>query len=258
MPASTRDILRRLGAGETIDAICKEARWTREEFDNWWRREAASRAPRTSGQVIAAVQSDAKIERDERGIPHIFADNHRDLWFAFGFAMAQDRLFQLDYLRRKGMGRLAEVLGPEAVPLDLVARIVGLNRIAAAELTRLPQETRDLLEAFSAGVNLWIERCGDQLPIEFDLLDYRPEPWSPLASLAIENEFRWYLTGRFPVIVMPEMARRVLGDGPMYREFTLGEADEEAIVPPEAYRDLKQKLGSDIWSELIDRHREAV
>src|SRR4051812_35988662 len=234
MPVSHRDILRRLGAGEPIEAICKQAGWTRDEFTSWWRRETTSRASRTSGQVITGVKREATIERDRWGIPHIFADNHRDLWFAFGFAMAQDRLFQLDYLRRKGMGRLAEVLGPEAVPLDLVARIVGLNRIAQAELQRLPEETRDLLEAFSAGVNLWIEQCGEQLPIEFDLLDYRPEPWSPLASLAIENEFRWYLTGRFPVIVMPEMARRVLGDGPLYREFTLAHAPGGGSLPADA------------------------
>ncbi len=70
--------------------------------------------------------------------------------------------------------------------------------------------------------------------------DYRPEPWSPVDSLAVECEFRWYLTGRFPVIVMPELARRVLGDGPLYREFLLGEADEEAVVPPEAYAHLRR------------------
>src|SRR5207344_2656344 len=103
----------------------------------------------------------------------------------------------------------------------------------------------------------WIKQCGEneKLPIEFDLLDYRPEPWSPLDSLAIENEFRWYLTGRFPVIVMPELAKRVLGDGPQYREFLLGEADEEAIVPPEAYRDLQQQLGFDPWGGLKQRPR---
>src|SRR5207302_338048 len=104
----------------------------------------------------------------------------------------------------------------------------------------------------------WIEQCGDQLPIEFDLLEYRPEAWSPVDSLAIENEFRWYLTGRFPVIVMPEMAKRVLGDGPLYREFILGEADQESIVPPEAYQDLKQKLAGNAWSAIMDRPSEAV
>lgn len=254
----TRDILRQLGAGESIDAVCHSTGWTRAEFDNWWQRESASRAPRCTGQLATGVRTKATIERDRWGIPHIFADSQHDLWLAFGLAMAQDRLFQLDYLRRKGLGRLAEVLGADALPMDLVARTVGLNRIAAAEWSRLPNETRDVLQAFAEGINAWIEQCHENLPIEFDLLDYRPEPWSPLDSLAIESEFRWYLTGRFPVIVMPEMAKRVLGDGPLYHDFCLGEEDQEAIVPAESYRDLQGPLGGDVWSGLTQRSREAV
>ena len=238
-PLSNRDLLRRLGAGESIDSLCREAGWTREEFDHWWQREAASRAPRCTGEVAAGVQKNVTIERDRWGIPHIFAESEADLWFGFGYAMAQDRLFQLDYLRRKGLGRLAEVLGPEGLPLDLIARTVGLNRIARAEWTRLPEETQRVLRVVLGGhQRLDRSSAASSLPIEFDLLDYRPEPWTPIDSLAIESEFRWYLTGRFPVIVMPELAKRVLGDGPLYREFLLGEADDEAIVPPEAYRGL--------------------
>src|SRR4029453_16895167 len=116
----------------------------------------------------------------------------------------------------------------------------------------------EVLQAFAQGVTAWIEQCGERLPIEFDLLDYRPEAWTPVDSLAIENEFRWYLTGRFPVIVMPEMARRVLGDGPLYREFLRGEADEEAVVPPESYRDLQWQRGTDVWSDLTKHPREDV
>src|SRR5689334_12405970 len=199
---STRDWLRQLGGGESIDSICRATGCSRSDFDLWWQKETANRASRCDGQLKCGVRGKVTIQRDSFGIPHISADSHDDLWFGFGLAMAQDRLFQLDYLRRKGLGRLAEVLGPEAVASDIVARTVGLNRIAQDELTRLPAETRDLLEAFSAGVNAWIAECGERLPIEFDLLDYRPEPWSPLDCLAIENEFRWYLTGRFHVIVM--------------------------------------------------------
>src|SRR5439155_21840093 len=152
----------------------------------------------------------------------------------------------------------AEILGADGLPLDLIARTVGLNRLAATELSRLPPETQQVLEAFSAGVNAWIEQCGDKLPIEFDLLDYRPEPWTPVDSLAIETEFRWYLTGRFPIIVMPEMAQRALAEGPLYREFILGEEDDEAIIPPDAYRNLQRELGSNPWAGLTDRPREAV
>jgi penicillin amidase len=240
MNPTSRDVLRRLGAGETIESVCRESEWSRTEFDAWWRREAASRAPCCDGEVPAAVRAGVTIERDRWGVPHVLAERRNDLWFGFGYAMAQDRLFQMDYLRRKGLGRLAEVLGPTALPLDVVARTVGLNRIARDELARLPGETREFLDAFSEGVNAWVGQCGDRLPVEFDLLDYRPEPWSPVDSLAVEGEFRWYLTGRFPVIVMPELAKRVLGDGPLCREFLLGEADEEAVVPPGAYADLRR------------------
>jgi penicillin amidase len=231
------DVLRRLGAGQAIDSVCQATGWSRAEFDAWWRGEVASRAPSCEGEVTAAVRAGVTIERDRWGIPHVFADRRDDLWFGFGYAMAQDRLFQMDYLRRKGMGRLAEVLGPDGLAPDVCARTVGLNRIARNELGRLPSETRVFLEAFSAGVNAWIAHCDDRLPIEFELLDYCPEPWSPVDSLAVESEFRWYLTGRFPVVVMPELAKRVLGDGPLYREFLLGEADDEAVVPREAYAD---------------------
>lgn len=227
--------LRLLGTGVSIAALCERDGWSRTQFDAWWREETARRTPREKLETVPALREAATIERDSWGIPHIRAAGHDDLWFGFGYAMAQDRLFQMDYLRRKGWGTLSEVLGSEGLPIDLVARTVGLNRITRAEGERLPQETRTLLEAFAGGVNAWMTRAADRLPVEFDLLDYRPEPWTWLDCLAIENEFRWYLTGRLPVIVMPELAKRGLGDGPLYREFLLGEADDEAIVPREAY-----------------------
>ncbi len=223
MTLPSRDILRRLGAGESIAAICAAANLSREQFDAWWQAEAAARVPETTGHRRAAVKGPVRIERNRWGIPSIYADNDEDLFFGFGHAMAEDRLFQLDYLRRRGSGRLAEVLGRDGTDLDLLAhvvgfksifeldlfaRTVGLRRIAEHNWTTLPEETRHLLTAFSAGINAVIEETRDRPPIEFDLLDYRPEPWSPIDSLTIEIEFPWYLTGRFPVIVIPELARR--------------------------------------------------
>lgn len=74
------------------------------------------------------------------------------------------------------------------------------------------------------------------------MLDYRPEPWTPIDCLTIEGEFRWYLTGRFPVIVIPELARRTLGEGPLYRVFLQVESDAESILPPGSY--LRDRFGS--------------
>ena len=251
------NLLRRLGSGEPVSAICDTAGWTRSEFNERWKRETEWRAGCPTGSLPTSVSSTVEILRDRRGIPHIFADRAADLWFGFGLAMAQDRLFQLDYLRRKGHGRLSEVLGQTGIASDLTARTVGLNRLAREEWTRLPPETRQLLQSFSSGVSEWINQCRDRLPIEFALLGYAPEPWNPVDCLAIETEVRWYLTGRFPVIVMPELARRVLGDTELYREFLLGEDDEEAIIPPEAYRSLLTP-GHDAWSDLPHRTREDV
>ena len=125
--------------------------------------------------------------------------------------MAQDRLFQLDYLRRKAHGRLAEVLGKDGLETDIVSRTLGLTRIAEQEWSQSPKETRTLIQRFSDGINAHIEAT-PTLPIEFELLDYSPEPWSPLDCLVIATEFRSYLTVRLPIICAPELARRTLGE----------------------------------------------
>lgn len=265
----TQDMLRRLGAGESIDVVCRAAGLSRDEFLARWSQTAAARVPATSGSVKAAVCRPVEIERDKFGIPHIYARNEADLFFGFGYAMAQDRLFQLDWLRRKGAGGLAEILGNDGLSHDVLARTIGLNRIAAAEWDRLPDETRRLLDAFSKGINALIEESGDNLPIEFALLDYRPEPWRPLDCLVIENEFRWYLTGRFPVIAIPELARRHLGDGALYRAFLSAESDDESILRTGDYEQARGNvqplgfavgepdaaLGSNNW--VVDGRRTA-
>lgn len=232
---STKEMLKQLGSGRSIAEVCQQAEMTREQFDAWWKQECQSRQPCCDGSQDAAVGAAVEIQRDALGIPHIYAESDDDLFFGFGLAMAQDRLFQLDYLRRKASGRLAEVMGREkGFQWDLISRTVGLRKIAQGLWEQLDASTKKLVEAFSRGINAVIESDAP-VPIEFDLLDYEIEPWSPVDCIAIEVEFGWYLTGRFPVIVIPELAKRTLGEGPLYESFLLGEADEAAILPPGAY-----------------------
>jgi penicillin amidase len=127
------------------------------------------------------------------------------------------------------------VLGARGLDTDVLARTVGLNRIARANLKTLPRSTRKLLDSFATGINSVIEAAGDNLPVEFDLLGYKPEPWRALDTMAVWVEFQWYLTGRFPVIVIPELAKRALGDGPLFDAFLTAEADGESIVPAGSY-----------------------
>lgn len=235
MQLSSQTILQKLGAGESIAQLCASAGITQEQFTTWWQAECVARVPSMTGTLPAAVTAAVEIVRDQAGIPHIFADNDHDLFCGLGVAMAQDRLWQLDYYRRKATGRLAEILGAEALPQDILARTVGLHHIAAQEVTQLPAETLQLLEAFAQGINLVIEASRAQLPIEFDLLGYTPEPWQPIDTVAIWGEFRWYLTGRLPVIALPELARRTLGDEQLFRAFLTPEAGDESILPAGSY-----------------------
>jgi penicillin amidase len=246
MTLSGKEALLRLGAGETIDAVCSRAGWSRDQFNAWWREECRRRVPAMEGTVHVGrlrFPGPLSIRRDRWGIPHVEAGDDTVLFFGFGYATAQDRLFQLDFLRRKARGRLAEILGPPGLESDVLYRTLDLAGIAEAEWHSLPDRTRDLLAAYTSGVNAVIDASKDLPPIEFDLIDYRPEPWSPADSLAIAGEFRWYLTGRFPVIVIPELVKRALGDGPLYRAFLQGEEDGESIVPTGAYPATRASVG---------------
>lgn len=123
------------------------------------------------------------VLRDDRGVPHIIAQSDRDLFFAQGYVEASDRLFQMDLLRRFTLGELAEVFGGGALTTDQEQRAIPVREIVDGQWQRLDASSRDLLAAFSDGVNAAIER--EPLPVEFRLLAYRPRPWTPQDSLAV-------------------------------------------------------------------------
>lgn len=250
MPSQPIDgaILRRLGGGVPLATVMDELAVTRAEWDTRWRDELHRRVPAVTGERLVrggtvgrgrgrTPSSAVLILRDARGLPHVRATTDADLFFGYGYAMAQDRLFQMDLRRRRAQGRLAEVLGLEGLEADRIARTIGLHLAADAEALRLDDETYTLLDAFAAGVNAHVAEVGNLLPIEFDLLGYRPDPWTVAASTACAMSWRWQLTGRPLVVVAPELVKRTLGDGPLYRRFldAQREADGVSIVPRGAY-----------------------
>jgi penicillin amidase len=152
--------------------------------------------PRHRGKlVMKGLRSTVEIIRDRWGVPHIYADNAHDLFFAVGYAQAQDRLWQLDFNRRLASGRLAEILGEPALEIDRLTRRVGLRRAAETDWEMASGEEREVLEAFSAGVNAYMKR--GRLPLEFTLLRTRPERWQPVDSLAFGRMFGWALAGNW-------------------------------------------------------------
>jgi len=141
--------------------------------------------PQTTGSLsLPGLERPVRVMRDAHGIPTIQADSRHDLYMALGFVHAQDRLFQMDLQRRAGAGRLAEIVGNPALASDRFMRTLGLYRHAAASVNAASPEFRAVLEAYSAGVNAFLH-SGKSLPIEFTVLNYRPDDWAPADSLVL-------------------------------------------------------------------------
>jgi penicillin amidase len=129
-----------------------------------------------------ACQS-AEILRDPWGIPHVFADSEEGGFFGLGYACAEDRLLQMELIRRKGAGRLAEVFGPQCVDADRQARIAGHAAYAPQALARLPDRWQKALRCYAAGVNLWVKEHPDAVARRFKPLGVVPEVWTPADCL---------------------------------------------------------------------------
>lgn len=138
----------------------------------------------TSGTLrLPGLQKPVTVLRDAWGIPHIYAETQEDLFFAQGFVAAQDRLFQMELWRRAGEGRLAEILGPEAVERDRFARLLRYRGDMDAEWTSYAPDAKPIIESFVRGVNAFIEQSRGRWPIEFELAGFEPEPWTPEVCL---------------------------------------------------------------------------
>jgi penicillin amidase len=136
---------------------------------------------------LPGLQNEVTVERDQWGVPHIRAASLDDLVEAQGYVMAQDRLWQMDLLRRAARGQLSEILGPATLKIDKDFRTLGFALAAERDVTLLDAEPRRLIEAYARGVNKFIEQHQKNLPLEFSLLRYKPQPWQPSDTLAISG-----------------------------------------------------------------------
>lgn len=134
---------------------------------------------------LLGLDERAEIVRDASGVPHIFARTTHDLFYLQGYAVAQDRLFQIELLRRAGRGQLAAVIGPAGAESDAAAGASGLVAAAEAEEARLGLSARAAAQAYADGVNKFLEQHGESLPLEFTLLGFRPAPWRVGDSLVV-------------------------------------------------------------------------
>lgn len=152
----------------------------------------AETPPKIVLRGLAGLQTRLIIIKDEAGVPHIQAQNQADAWFGLGFVHAEDRLWQLEYLRRVGRGRLAEVLGALALPGDRLFRTLGLAQSAAETWSHYPAEHRASIRSYTAGINaaMNIQRSRG-LPPEFGILAFEPETWQPEDVLVVAKVLGW-------------------------------------------------------------------
>src|SRR5579859_3296091 len=147
-----------------------------------WQHDAEAALAAIRGTVdVPGLRAAVRVQRDRWGVAHIYAGNSHDLFFAQGFVVAQDRLFQMELWKRSGQGRLAEILGPQAVARDANARRLRYRGDAEAEFQSYAPDAKAILEAFAAGINAYIAEAarpgGRGLPVEFQIAGFNPEPW---------------------------------------------------------------------------------
>ena len=150
---------------------------------------AHSALPQLDGTLrVEGLASPVTVTRDGHGVPTIEAATFDDLFFAQGYVTAQDRLWQMDVIRRAGSGELSEIVGEDTLKLDREQRILGLRASAKKSLAMASPRDRSFFEAYARGVNAFIVSHLHHLPIEFHLLGYAPKPWQPEDSVVIANQ----------------------------------------------------------------------
>jgi len=148
--------------------------------------------PSYTGTVaVHGISSNVTIDRDGYAIPHIHAATERDAWFGLGYAEAQDRMFQMELTRRIGQGRLCEIFGKRSRMLDEWAHTIGFARIADRMWSKAGSHTRDVVTAFTAGINEYLHERRTKLGFEFDALALAPEDWRPQDCYIIARLMSW-------------------------------------------------------------------
>lgn len=189
--------------------------------------------PRHKGRVsLRGLRTGAEVIRDRWGVPHVYAENLHDLFFAVGYAQAQDRLWQMEFHRRAASGTLSEVLGEGGLEIDRLVRRIGFRRVSEEEWRQPEATEKAVLEAFSAGVNAYIE--GSRLPVEFGLLRYRPEPWHPVDTLAWGRFMAFSLSGNWEKEILRSWTVERFGAEVASELEALYPAEAPLVVPPGA------------------------
>jgi penicillin G amidase len=241
---------------------------------SWWQKTVAAAAslaglaggayymlmrrplPRKNGEVhLKGLHETVEVITDRYGVPHIYAHNEDDLFFAQGYIHAQDRLWQMEFNRHLGSGRLSEIFGEITLEIDRFARRLGMHRASAAAAEQLPEQSKRIFDAYTQGINAFIEHNRNKLPIEFFLLRFKPEPWKITDSIQWSKMMGWNLGGNWETEVIRARIVAKLGAERAARLEAGYDPTHPLIIPPgveyqginlgmlEQYEQLKQLSG---------------
>ena len=160
---------------------------------------------------LAGLRAPVTVMRDEKGMAYIYAQNRHDATMAQGFVTAQDRLFQMEFLRLISSGRLSELAGEAAKNLDIRTRTIGFSRNAQKHTNLLNESSRSFLQNYIDGVNAYIQNCADDHPFEFKLSKITPQPWSIVDSLTVMYFMSWQSSVNLKAEVIAQMLVEKLG-----------------------------------------------
>jgi penicillin G amidase len=205
--------------------------------------------PQTSGTItVNGISAPIRIVRDADAIPHIFAATRADALYGLGYVHAQDRLWQMEFQRRIGHGRLSEVFGAATLPQDQFLRTVGFGRAANEAWRRLPEDVKKDVNVYVSGVNAFIEtHHGRKLPPEFQLLWFEPEPFTGPDVIVWVKMMAWDLSANYSLELMrhdlfAKVGARMNDLLPPYPDDALSivadDAADPAAVPPARHHEM--------------------
>lgn len=240
----------------------------------WFTVAGRGALPQLDGNLkVGGLAAPVSVVRNPQGVPAINAASLEDLFFAQGFITAQDRLWQMDMLRRYASGRLAEVLGPSAVKQDIKQRTLLMPVIAERAAAALTPRDRSYMEAYARGVNAFIDSHRNHLPLEFRVLHYEPQHWTPVDSMLVGASMSEMLNlgdiedvlNREKIIarVGPELAADLypnssFRDHPPVPSATEEEPAEDAISPAEEQESAPAQPGRNAPRPRRSRSRTAA
>ncbi|PSR56847.1 penicillin acylase family protein [Adhaeribacter arboris] len=210
-------------------------------FVGFWQNAETRDNLKATELPITGLQAPVQILYDENRIPHIFAQNNYDIYFAQGYVTTKDRLWQMEFQTHAAAGRVSEIIGSKAIEFDRYQRRMGMVYGAQQSLKAMLAEprSRQMLEAFTAGVNAYIEQLRPKnYPLEYKLLNYAPEPWTPLKCTLLLKLMAYDLSGRSDDLRMtnilrkygPEVTKNLFPDYPFR---------EDPIIPANTPLDFK-------------------